>query len=90
MIAMQQTERNGDVVGAIQVKDGEEVMLISDQGTLVRTRVDEISCMSRNTQGVTLIRVSGDEKLVGAARVEEPEELEVVEESDESESNDAQ
>ena len=75
VISMQITERNGEVVGAIQVKDGEEIMLISDQGTLVRTRIDEVSVMSRNTQGVTLIRVSEGEKLVGVARVEEPEEL---------------
>ncbi|MRI34492.1 DNA gyrase subunit A [Endozoicomonas sp. OPT23] len=74
VISMQCTERNGDLVGSIQVQDGEEVMLISDQGTLVRTRIDEISVMSRNTQGVTLIKVQEGEKLVGVARVEEPEE----------------
>ncbi|AMO56788.1 DNA gyrase subunit A [Endozoicomonas montiporae] len=74
VISMQCTDRNGHIVGAIQVQDGEEVMLISDQGTLVRTRVDEISVMSRNTQGVTLIKVQEGEKLVGVARVEEPEE----------------
>ena len=73
VISMQCTGRNGSLVGAIQVQDGEEVMLISDQGTLVRTRVDEISVMSRNTQGVTLIKVQEGEKLVGVARVEEPE-----------------
>ncbi|OED40325.1 DNA gyrase subunit A [Endozoicomonas sp. (ex Bugula neritina AB1)] len=82
VISMQQTERNGEIVGAIQVKDGEEVMLISDQGTLVRTRVDEISVMSRNTQGVTLIRVSEGENLVGVARVEDPEELDEVSDSE--------
>ena len=77
VISMQCTERNGELVGSIQVRDGEEVMLISDQGTLVRTRVGEISVLSRNTQGVTLIKVQQDEKLVGVARVEEPgEELE--------------
>jgi len=65
-------ERNGKLVGAIQVQDGEEIMLISDQGTLVRTRVDEVSLLSRNTQGVTLIKLARDEVLVGLERVQEP------------------
>ena len=73
VISMQCTERNGEIIGAIQVKSGEQIMLISDQGTLVRTGVDGVSSLSRNTQGVTLIRVSEGEKLVGVARVEEPE-----------------
>lgn len=47
-------------------------MLISDQGTLVRTRVDEVSSSSRNTQGVTLIKLAKDETLVGLERVQEP------------------
>ncbi|MEH6823690.1 MAG: DNA gyrase subunit A [Motiliproteus sp.] len=72
VIAMTLSERNGHLVGVEQVFEGDEVILISDQGTLVRTRTDEITVQSRNTQGVTLIRVSGDEKLVGTARVEEP------------------
>ncbi|RDE22999.1 DNA gyrase subunit A [Motiliproteus coralliicola] len=73
VIAMTLSERNGHLVGVEQVFEGDEVILISDQGTLVRTRTDEISVQSRNTQGVTLIRVAADEKLVGTARVEEPE-----------------
>ncbi|WP_422138069.1 DNA gyrase subunit A [Endozoicomonas sp. ALC020] len=85
VISMQCTDRNGELVGAIQVQDGEEIMLISDQGTLVRTRVDEISVMSRNTQGVTLIKVQEGEKLVGVARVEEPEEPEYSAEGNETE-----
>jgi DNA gyrase subunit A len=64
-------ERNGKLVGAIQVHDGEEIMLISDQGTLVRTRVDEVSSSGRNTQGVTLIKLASDETLVGLERVQE-------------------
>ena len=83
VISMQCTDRNGHIIGAIQVQDGEEVMLISDQGTLVRTRIDEISVMSRNTQGVTLIKVQEGEKLVGVARVEEPEEGDVLQEAGE-------
>lgn len=51
-------------------------MLISDQGTLVRTRVDEVSSLGRNTQGVTLIKLASDETLVGLERVQEPSEVE--------------
>jgi len=76
VIAMVTNERNGKLVGAIQVQDGEEIMLISDQGTLVRTRVDEVSLLSRNTQGVTLIKLAKDEVLVGLERVQEPTQVE--------------
>src|SRR5690606_18046973 len=72
VIAMITNERNGPLVGAVQVVDGEEIMLISDQGTLERTRVSEVSSLSRNTQGVTLIKLSNGEKLVGLERVQEP------------------
>ncbi|HET8712003.1 MAG TPA: DNA gyrase subunit A [Spongiibacteraceae bacterium] len=72
VIAMVINERNGKLIGAVQVQDGEEIMLISDQGTLVRTRVDEVSSSSRNTQGVTLIKLAKDETLVGLERVQEP------------------
>lgn len=72
VIAMVTNERNGALVGAIQVQDGEEIMLISDQGTLVRTRVSEVSALGRNTQGVTLIKLATDETLVGLERVQEP------------------
>lgn len=71
VIAMQTSERNGSLVGAVQVFDGEEIMLISDQGTMVRTRVDEVSVLSRNTQGVRLIKVKENELLIGLERIEE-------------------
>jgi DNA gyrase subunit A len=71
VIAMQVSERNGDVVGAAQVFAGDELMLISNMGTLVRTASDEISVQGRNTQGVRLIMLRGDEKLVGVARIDE-------------------
>ncbi len=71
VIGMQTTERNGAVVGAVQVFEGDEIMLISNQGTLVRTRANEVSLLSRNTQGVRLIRVKTDEHLVGVERIEE-------------------
>jgi DNA gyrase subunit A len=74
VIAMQCTERNGGLAGAVQVFDGDDIMLISDLGTMVRTRTSEISSLGRNTQGVRLIRVADDETLIGIARIEEPEE----------------
>ena len=76
VIAMVTKERNGKLIGAIQSQEGEEIMLISDQGTLVRTRVGEVSSLGRNTQGVTLIKLITDEKLVGLERVQEPSEVE--------------
>ena len=74
VIAMATTERNGRLVGATQVFDGDELMLISNQGTLVRTRAEEVSILSRNTQGVRVIRTRPDEFLVGVERVAEPDE----------------
>jgi DNA gyrase subunit A len=70
VIALQVTERNGRLVGAIQLTEGHEILLISDQGTLVRTRASEVSQVGRNTQGVTLIRVAADEKLIAVERVD--------------------
>ena len=71
VIAIQVTARNGVVVGAVSADDNDEVMLISGGGTLVRTRVNEISVMGRNTQGVRLISLGNGEKLVGIERVVE-------------------
>jgi len=73
VIAIQCSERNGELVGAQQVLESDELMLISNAGTLVRTRADEVSVMGRNTQGVTLIRLGEEENLVGVARIEEAE-----------------
>ena len=70
VIAIQTTERNGNTVGMTRVSDDDEVMLISSNGTLVRTPVDEISVMGRNTQGVRLIRVESGQRLVGLAPIE--------------------
>ncbi len=70
VIAIQTTERNGRTVGALQVRDDDEIMLISSSGTLVRTPVNEISIIGRNTQGVRLIRVESGQRLVGLARIE--------------------
>jgi DNA gyrase subunit A len=73
VIGMQTSDRNGPVVGAVQVSDSDEIMLISDKGTLVRTRVAEVSVQGRNTQGVRLIRLKVGENLVGLEQVDEPD-----------------
>ena len=70
VIAIQTSKRNGRTVGAQQVMDDDEIMLISSSGTLVRTPVSEISIIGRNTQGVRLIRVESGQRLVGLARIE--------------------
>ena len=75
VIAMSTSERNGKLVGAVQVFAGDELMLISNQGTLVRTRTDEVSELGRNTQGVRVIRTKEGEHLVGVERIDEPAEV---------------
>jgi DNA gyrase subunit A len=70
VIALQTSDRNGTTVAALQVMAGHEIMLISSTGTLVRTPVDEISVLGRNTQGVRLIRLAEGERLVGIERIE--------------------
>jgi DNA gyrase subunit A len=69
VIAMQTSDRNGNVVGALLVNDSDELMIITDGGTLVRTRVAEISVVGRNTQGVTIIRLDKGEKVIGVDRI---------------------
>jgi DNA gyrase subunit A len=76
VISIQVTDRNGPVVGACVVEQDDEVMLISNGGTLIRTRVNEISEVGRNTQGVRVMEVSGEEFLVGMEKVAETEEEE--------------
>jgi DNA gyrase subunit A len=70
VIALQTSDRNGTTVAALQVTAGHEIMLISSSGTLVRTPVEEISVLGRNTQGVRLIRLDDGERLVGIERIE--------------------
>lgn len=74
VIGIQTSARNGQLISALQVTDDDDIMLISDGGTLVRTHADEISTLGRNTQGVTLIRLREDENLVGLARIQTEEE----------------
>ena len=73
VIAMQTSDRNGALVGAVQIFDGDELMLISDMGTLVRTKGDEVPVLGRNTQGVRLIKLREQEKLNSVSRIEERE-----------------
>jgi len=88
VIGIQASERNGQIIGAVQVFTGDEIMLISDKGTLVRTRTDEVSTQGRATQGVRLIKLKEGESLVGVARIEEPAELEDLEEGAEDAGSD--
>ncbi len=74
VISIKTSDRNGKVVGAIQVTDEDEMMLISNKGTLVRARAADVSIIGRNTQGVTLINIAKGEKLVSVAKIAETEE----------------
>ncbi|MCX8650599.1 DNA topoisomerase (ATP-hydrolyzing) subunit A [Gilliamella sp. B2776] len=76
VISIKVSERNGEVVGAVQVDETDQIMLITDAGTLVRTRVSEVSIVGRNTQGVMLIRTADNEKVVGLQRIAETEDEE--------------
>jgi DNA gyrase subunit A len=73
IITIKTTERNGDVVGMKEVSDDDEVMLITDQGTIIRMKIKGISVIGRNTQGVRLINVEKGEKVVGVAHLAEEE-----------------
>ena len=79
MIALKTSERNGELVGAVAIDASKELMLISDGGTLVRTRASEVAQTGRNAQGVRLIRLGQEEVLVGVVAVEAVEEEEFVE-----------
>ncbi len=78
VVSIKVSDRNGPVVGAVQVEDLDEIMLITDNGTLVRTRVKEVSVIGRNTQGVRIIRTAEDEHVVALQRIDEIEEVEEV------------
>ncbi len=79
VIAIKTSERNGQLVGAVAIDASKELMLISDGGTLVRTRASEVAQTGRNAQGVRLIRLGNDELLVGVVSVEAVEEDEFIE-----------
>ncbi|MCF4009650.1 DNA gyrase subunit A [Rheinheimera sp. UJ63] len=78
VVSIKVSERNGLVVGAVQVSESDEIMMISNKGTLVRTRVKEVSEVGRNTQGVILIRTQEGEKVVGVERIDEIQEDEIL------------
>ena len=79
---MSTSDRNGKLVGAVQVFEGDELMLISNQGTLVGPALDEVSVLGRNTQGVRVIRTKDGESLVSVERIEEPEAEWMIDPSD--------
>ena len=94
VIAMRTGERNGDLIGAVQVFADDEIMLISDQGTLVRTHAADVSQTGRNTQGVRLIKLADDAKLVEIERIVEsvngdPDEVDDGPDADEPDELDA-
>ena len=68
---MQTSDRNGQLIGAAQVSNEDQVMLITNKGMLVRTQVSEINVIGRNTQGVTVIKLKDNENLISLARISE-------------------
>ncbi len=87
VVSIKVTDRNGLVVGAVQSEENDEIMLISDRGTLVRTRVNEVSVVGRNTQGVTLIKTADEEKVVGLERIDEVADEDDVDETETTDEN---
>ena len=90
VVSIKVSDRHGIVVGAMEVIDGNEIMLISNKGTLVRTRVNEVSTVGRNTQGVRLIRTADDEQVVGLQRIDEIDEDEALADAIDGEVTDAE
>ena len=82
VISIKTSERNGNVISSLAVTPDQEVVLITNKGTLVRTRVAEISVVGRNTQGVKLINVTKGEKVVGIAVVDVEDEEVLAEDAD--------
>ena len=79
MVSIKVNERNGKVVAAVQVEETDQIMLITDAGTLVRTRVSEVSLVGRNTQGVRIIRTSEGEQVVSLERICDADDEEIDE-----------
>ena len=90
VIAMQTSERNGGLVGAVLVDDTDELMLITDGGTLVRTHTNEISILGRNTQGVRVIRPGKNEKVIGLDRIARLEDEHIDEEGEDEDASPAE
>lgn len=86
VIAIKTSERNGELVGAVAIDESKEMLLISDGGTLVRTRASEVATAGRNTQGVRLIRLTDNETLVGVVSIEAvSNDDEILDETEENE-----
>jgi DNA gyrase subunit A len=83
VISIQTNDRNGKVVGAVLVNDEDEIMLISDQGTLIRTPVNQVSVMGRNTKGVRLVNLAEEEHLVSIESIVEDKDIETIDASQE-------
>jgi DNA gyrase subunit A len=79
LIDIQTDDRNGEVVGAVQVTDGEQLMIVTDSGKIIRTRVDEVRVIGRNTKGVRMIRLDDGERVIGFSKISEEEEEEEFE-----------
>ncbi|WP_286235717.1 DNA topoisomerase (ATP-hydrolyzing) subunit A [Thalassotalea sediminis] len=90
VVSIKVSERNGKVVGAVQVEDADEIMLITNNGTLVRTRVNEVSVIGRNTQGVRIIRTTDEEQVVALQRIDEVEDVEMLIEGSDEEAEKAE
>ena len=74
VITIKTTDRNGFVIGVNQVNDADDVMIITNRGKIIRMKVNQISIIGRNTQGVRLISLESGEKVVGLAKLAEKEE----------------
>jgi DNA gyrase subunit A len=74
LITIKTTERNGPVAGVVRVREGDEVMVVTDRGRLIRTSADDISMIGRNTQGVKIMPVDEGERVVSVARIAERDE----------------
>jgi DNA gyrase subunit A len=74
VITLKTSDRNGRVVGVLSVADEDELMIITDSGVIIRLKVGEIKVIGRNTQGVKLINLDPGQRVVGVARLAEPEE----------------
>jgi len=92
VIDIKTTDRNGPVIGAVQVSDSDEIMLITNGGTLVRTAVAEVTTVGRNTQGVRLIRLSKGENLVELTAIDEADAVaeDALEDIDEADAGDGE
>jgi len=74
IITIQTTDRNGKVVGAMQIADTDDIMMVTNKGKVIRTHAKHVGLIGRNTQGVRLISLEKDEKLISIAKLAEKEE----------------